>query len=64
MCTIATRRRCKFASTRQRRQLLDGLQLTQHTASTLPDRRTLDAELERIRKRPKPAPEPKDGGAR
>lgn len=49
-CSASGKLFLAFAPARQRRALLDGLQLSRHTATTLADRRTLEAELERIRR--------------
>lgn len=49
-CSASGKLFLAFAPARQRRTLLDGLALTRHTATTLTERRSLDAELERIRR--------------
>ena len=48
-CSASGKLFLAFAPARQRRQLLDGLHLTRHTAHTLDTRERLDAELHRIR---------------
>jgi DNA-binding IclR family transcriptional regulator len=49
-CSASGKLFLAFAPARQRKTLLDGLTLTRHTATTLAERRALDAELERIRR--------------
>lgn len=49
-CSASGKLFLAFAPARQRKTLLDGLALTRHTATTLAERRALDAELERIRR--------------
>lgn len=48
-CSASGKLFLAFAPARQRRQLLDGLQLSRHTAHTLDTRERLEAELQRIR---------------
>ncbi|MDM4768228.1 IclR family transcriptional regulator [Pelomonas sp. SE-A7] len=48
-CSASGKLFLAFAPARQRRQLLDGLRLTRHTAQTLDSRERLEAELARIR---------------
>jgi IclR family acetate operon transcriptional repressor len=49
-CSASGKLFLAFAPARQRQQLLDGLLLSRHTATTLTDARALEVELERIRR--------------
>lgn len=49
-CSASGKLFLAHAPARQRRQLLDGLVLSRHTATTLSTRAALEAELERIRR--------------